>query len=191
MAEWYYSKPGPIAPMALPGQNVAIWSNPIWTAFRVIYHQGYPRSSPLVFDLGAIAASPAQSAVTQLANLELATDPPEAVQLRFYPLDDIEVNMRRGQSDQMFKSQNIVARSSLQTPKLDPCLHTTEFVVLKDQEPWAQATNMDSLALVVSRIAFFGFRFLLEELGITAPTPTEMERKMGGRPITFIASGGA
>jgi len=186
-ADMYYAKPGPITPIALAGQRIAVWAGAQWEAFRIKYLEPLPRGSPLVFDLGPIIALQ-DSNPTQLANLVMSTDPPELAQFRFYPIDDVEVNLRRGQSDQRFKTMNLVARSDVFTRRVDPCLHTTEFVVLKNDAPWLVHHNPTAYNITISRTAFFGFRFILDDLKIAHPTVTEMERALS--PITFVAAGG-
>jgi len=183
----YYAKPGPITPVALAGQRIAVWAGQSWEAFRIKFLEPLPRGAPLVFDLGAIAAL-GDSNPIQLTNLTMSTDPPELAQLRFYPIDDVEVNLRRGQSDQRFKTMNLVARSDVFTRRVDECLHTTEFVVLKNDAPWLVIHNPTAYPIVVSRVAFFGFRFVLDSLRKTYATVGEMERALA--PITFVAAGG-
>ena len=182
----YYAKPGPIAPIALAGQRIAVWAGARWEAFRIRFLEPLPRSSPFVFNVGAVAANQ-DSNPTQLINLQLSVDPPELVQLRFYPLDDIEVNLRRGQSDQRFKTMGLVARADIFTPQVDRCLHTTEFVVLKNDAPWLVIHNPTAYAIVVSRTAFFGFRFMLDDMKVSYPTVGEMDKLA---PITYVAAGG-
>ena len=187
MADMYYAKPGPITPIALAGQRIAVWAGAHWEAFRIKYLEPLPRGAPLVFDLGAIAALQ-DSNPTQLVPLTMSTDPPELAQLRFYPIDDVEVNLRRGQSDQRFKTMNLVARADVFTRRVDRCLHTTEFVVLKNDAPWLVHHNPTAYPILLSRTAFFGFRFVLDDLCKSFPTVGEMEKALS--PITFVAAGG-
>lgn len=187
-SEWYYAKPGPITPVVLPGQKIAIWAGANWRAFKCDYLEPLPRSNQLIFDMGAVAAGGA-SALVALTNLELQTDPPEMAQLRFYPLDDITVDLRRGQSDQRFKTFRMVAQADVFTQQIDPCLHTTEIVVLKEDEPTIRAANRTGYALAQSRVAFFGFRFILKSLGVEMPRVEDIELAVGA-PVTFVAAGG-
>lgn len=187
MAEWYASKPGPITPVALAGQNVAIWTPPVWVAYKVVFMEPYPLSNPLVFDSGAVAAGATANAL-QLTNLELTETPPEMTQLRFFPLDDIRVRLTRGQSGTRFKSANITALIDRFTKMDDPCGHTTEFVVLTTDEPFIQVTNPTGYALTISRTIFYGFRFILEDLKVKHERVDQIEARV--TPITFVAAGG-
>lgn len=188
MAEFYYAKPGPINPIALVGQKIAVWSAPNWVCFKVIFLEPYPRSRPLVFNLGAIGAGLATQNVP-LTALKMSVDPPEMVQARFYPLDDFEVTIKKGGADTRFKSKNLTAQADRFTIQVDPDLHTVEFVILKDEEPNVIGTNPTGYALAQARMALFGFRFILDDLKFTATTIVEVEKVLA--PITFIAAGGA
>lgn len=187
MAEFYEAKPGPITPIALVGQRLAIWVAPNWNCFKVIFRESLLRSRPLVFNLGPSAAG-APIPNVPLANLEMSVDPPEIAQLRFYVLDDIEVTLRKGIADTRFKSKNIVSAGDKFTRRVDPCLHTTEFIVLKEEEPNMSAVNPTGYALAQGRVAFFGFRLLLEDLKFSRTTVEEVEKQLG--PITFVNAGG-
>jgi len=187
MSDFYSSKPGPITPMAQVGHRIAIWVPPQWNCYKVLFYQGLSKSRSLVFNLGAIAPGVPGLAV-QLAGLNLATDPPEAIQARFYVIDDIEVSILRGQSDQLFKTTNLIARTDKFSLLKDPCMHLTEFVVQKTDNPWAVAINPTGYANLQSRIAFLGFRFVLDDLHYARKTVEEVEKEQG--PITFVMSGG-
>ncbi len=151
MPDFYYAKPGPIAPIALVGQRMAIWSAPRWTAYVVEHITPIHRGPTFVFDLGAIAAN-TPLALAALGALELSSDPVEMMQARFYPVDDIEVEVRMGQADFVFKTQNLICRADRFTRQVDPCLHQTEFAWLKEAEPQVQVTNPTDYALAVSRV---------------------------------------
>jgi hypothetical protein len=187
LPDFYYAKPGPITPIGLVGHKIAVWALPSWSAFKIIYVQGYPRSAGLMFNMGAVLAGNS-SAPTQLLTLEMKAEPPELAQVRFYVIDDIQVEVRRAQSDVLFQTKNIVCRADLFTAQVDPCGHTTEFVVLKDDEPLVVAANPTGYNLVQSRMCFYGFKFILEDLKVSTPTQQAMEAKIG--TCTFVAAGG-
>ena len=187
MPDFYYAKPGPMTPIALVGHKVAIWAPPNWTTYRVLFREPLPRSAALLFDVGAVAAGVA-SAATALANLEMSGNPPEMAQLRWYPLDDIRVRLSRGQADIRFKTQNIIAEADLFTEQVDRCLHSTEFVILGEDEPTLTVTNPSDYALAQTRVAFFGYRYILESLKFVSPKVEEVEKALA--PITFVAAGG-
>lgn len=188
MAELYYAKPGPITPIGLPGHNLAIWATPNWVCYRIFFFEGLSRSNDFVFDLGAVAAG-GQSALTALVNLEMSNEPPEMVQARFYAVDDCRFQVQKGQSDVRFKTKNRVARIDKFSRLLDPCMHLTEFVILKDDEPQAQATNPGGLAVAQSRLAIEGYKYILDDLKKAFSTVAQVEAAFP-KGVTFIAAGG-
>ena len=186
-ASWYYAKPGPITPVGLPGQNIAVWNGTSWGCHKIINFEGLSRCNALAFNVGAIGAI-ATANPFQLLLLELTDDPPEMAQFRFFPLDDVQIRLTRGQSDVRSKTQNIVVQTDLLSHQLDPCGHLTEFVVLKVDEPWIQCTNAQNVALAVARVAFYGYRFRLEDLKFQSPKISDIEAKFPR--ITFVVAGG-
>ena len=186
-ASWYYAKPGPITPVGLPGQNIAVWNGTSWGCYKIDNFEGLSRCNALEFNVGAIGAI-ATANPLQLLNLELTEDPPEMVQFRFYPLDDVQVRLTRGLSDVRSKTQNIVVQTDLLSLQVDPCGHLTEFIVLKGDEPYIQLTNAQNVALAVARVAFYGFRFRVEDLKYTSPKRSDVEAKFPR--ITFVVAGG-
>ncbi|KKK74169.1 hypothetical protein LCGC14_2886440, partial [marine sediment metagenome] len=122
--------------------------------------------------------------------LELADSPTEMMQARTFVVDDIELEVRAGQNDFISKTHGLLSRIDLYSRQSDPCGHLTEFSWLKENEPWVQITNPTDYALVVSRWALFGFRYLMDSMGYQATTVEEMEKRIQG-PITFIPAGGA
>lgn len=186
-ASWYYAKPGPITPLVLPGQNVAVWNGTSWACYKSTNFEGLSRSNALEFDVGAIGAIATDNPF-QLLNLELQSDPPEMAQFRFFPLDDIQVRLTRGQSDVRNKTQNIVAQTDLFSHIADPCGHLTEFAVLNVDEPYITCTNAQNVAITVARVAFYGFRHRLEDLKFSSPKLSDIEARFPR--ITFVAAGG-
>ena len=187
MAEFYYANPGPIKPVGLPGHKLAIWVSPKWHCFKIAFLEPLPLSAPLVFDMGAIAAR-ASSGDIALTSLKLTETPPEMLQIRCYALDDIEATVKRGAADVRFKTKAIIAKITRFTKQIDPCLHTTEIIVLKGDEPTINARNPTDYTLAQSRLAFHGFKFGLEDLKQAFSTVDEVEKALA--PVTFIAAGG-
>ena len=185
--QFYEAKPGPIEKIALPDQTICVWVPTLWVAYRVAYVEPLPRSAQLVFNQGAVAAGGGSGDV-QLLNLELSDTPPGLAQLRFYPLDDIRVTLKRGVGDTRFKTLRVVAEADRFTRLIDPCLHTTEFVILSVDEPYLNVTNPTDYNLAQTRVAFFGYRFVLDDLKKNFKTPKEAKEALG--PITFVNAGG-
>lgn len=187
LIDFYYAQPGPIKPVGLPGHKLAIWAAAKWSCYKIAFLEPLPLCDDLVFDMGAIAVG-AVSGDISLTNLELTETPPEMVQIRCYALDDIKATVKRGTADFRFKTKAIIAKISRFTIQIDPCLHTTETIVLKGDEPTINAENPTDYALAQSRLGYFGYRFGLEDLKQVFPTVEEVERALA--PITFVAAGG-
>lgn len=187
MAERLYAaKAGPIDPFALVNENVAIWMKAMWHLYRVMFVEQMPRSQAMVFDQGALAAL-ANTGDVRLINLDQQTTPPGLIQLRCFPLDDIQVEVKLGRAESRFTSANISARVDRFTEISDPDLHTTEFVVLQDNSVWVNCTNPTAYATAMARIAFFGFRYTLEDLGVAKKTPSDVKQAVGS--VVFVPSG--
>ncbi|MDD5547099.1 MAG: hypothetical protein PHO67_08115 [Candidatus Omnitrophica bacterium] len=145
-----------------------------------------PRSQAMIFDQGALAAL-ANSGDVRLINLDQQTTPPGMIQLRCFPLDDIQVEVKLGRAESRFTAANISARVDRFTEISDPCLHTTEIVILQDNSIWVNCTNPTAYATAMSRIAFFGYRYMLEDMKIAEKTPNEVKQKVN--QVVFVPSG--
>ncbi len=187
MAERLYAaKAGPIDPFALVNEKVAIWLKAMWHLYSVHYVEQMPRSQVMVFDQGALAAL-ANTGDQRLLNLDQQTSPPGMAQLRCFPLDDISVEIKLGRAESRFTAANISARVDRFTEITDPCLHTTEIVILQDNSVYVNCTNPTPYATAMSRIAFFGFRYTLNDLQKTFKTPEEV--KQYAQNVVFVPSG--
>jgi hypothetical protein len=189
--ERYYSKPGPIAPLALVDEWLGIWLMTQWQCYKVTHYEPIPRSRQFIQDFGGVAAGAwaATAPITTAAILQQRQTPPEAFQLRFYPLDDIEVLFYIGNADTRFMTARQTARADVFTMQVDPFLHSTEVVVLTNSNPFLNIFNPTAVALVQSRVQFFGYRYALDkESHKTFHTGAEARKALG--PITLAASGG-
>jgi len=187
--ERYYSKPGPIAPLALVDEWIAIWLMTQWQCYKVMHYEPIPRSRQFVFDFGAVGAGLWSGSISTRATLQQRQTPPEAMQIRFYPLDDIEVMFFIGNADTRFMTAQQTARADLFTMQVDPFLHSTEVVVLTNSHPFINVFNPTAVALVQSRVQFFGYRYALDsESHKTFSSAAEARKVLG--PITFASSGG-
>lgn len=187
MSDHYYAQPGPIKPVGLPGHKLAIWAAAKWSCYKIVFLEPLPLSADLVFDMGPITAL-ASSGDIALTNLVLTIEPPEMVQIRCYVLDDIEATVKRGAADVRFKTKAIIAKVTRFTIQIDPCLHTTELIALKGDEPYINAKNPTDYNLAQSRVGYFGFRFGLEDLKLKFTKVEEVEKALA--PITLVAAGG-
>ena len=161
LPQLYPYKAGPIEPIVLPGEIVGIWVNKVYQFYQVLYIEGIPRSDPLEIDFGALAAG-ASSGVTQLTLLEMPDK--EFGQFRVIVEDDISALLYQGRADQRHKLENRVATYTRFTQLHDPCGHQGEFYVHEDNYAFMDVTNQTDYALTQSRVAFYGFRYVLEEL---------------------------
>jgi len=189
--ERYYSRPGPIAPLALPNQLIGLWARTEWHCYRVTHLEPIPRSRPFVFELtaGLGLAAGAYTGHVSLANLAQRQHPPECFQLRFYPLDDVEIIFYIGTADTRFMTNNLTATADLFTKLADPDLHSTEVVVLTSSSPYLDAFNPTGYTLAQVRVAFFGYRYSLDEDSAKQFKTAEQAMKELG-PITLCSSGG-
>ena len=160
MADLYPFKPGPIQPICLPGQIVGIWQKKNFVFGTVAYIEGIPRSDPVEIDLGAIAAG-GTSAIVQNVALTLPDD--EFGQFRCIAIDDICGMLWQARPDGRYKLRNRNARVTRWTNLHDPCGHTTEFYVYEQDDAFHQALNPTAYALTQARLAFYGFRYVVEQ----------------------------
>ncbi len=150
---------GPINQIVLPNEIVGIWVNKVYEFYKVQYIEPITRSSPVTIDLGALAAA-AASDITQVTLLQMPDL--EFAQLRMEVLDDVEVVVSQGRADMRHKMQAVVSTLSRMNPLWDICGHQTELYEFEDNYIFLQATNQTSYALAQARIAFWGYRYVLE-----------------------------
>jgi len=187
--ERYYSKPGPIAPLALVDEWLGIWLMTQWQCYKVTHYEPIPRSRQFTQDFGVVAAGAWTGNTNTAAILQQRNTPPEAMQIRFYPLDDIEVLFYIGNADTRFMTARQTARADIFTMQVDPFLHSTEVVVLTNSNPFLNIFNPTAVALVQSRVVFFGYRYALDsDTHKTFHTAAEARKALG--PITLASSGG-
>jgi len=187
MAERLYSaKAGPIDPIALVNEYVAVWLKAMWHCYKVDYVEPMPRTQDLVFDQGALAAL-AQSGDVRLINLDQQETPPGFIQLRCFPLDDIQVEVKVGRAESRFTAANIQSRVDRFTEINDPCLHTTEFVVLQQNSVYVNCINPTAYATAMSRVAFFGYRYMFRDLNQAFAKPEDVKKSY--QNIVFVPSG--
>ncbi len=148
---------GGIEQIVLPNEIVGIWVNKVYEFYKVQYIEPIIRSSPVTIDLGALAAA-AASNITQVTLLQMPDL--EFAQFRMEVLDDVEVVVSQGRADQRHKLQQVVSTLSRMNAYRDEQL--TEMYEFEDNYIFLQATNQTSYALTQVRVAFWGFRYVLE-----------------------------
>lgn len=185
----YYAKPGPIAPLALVDEWLGIWLMTQWQCYKVTHYEPIPRSRQFIFDFGAVVAGAWTTNISTAAVLQQRLTPPEAMQIRFYPLDDIEILFYIGNADTRFMTARQTARADIFTMQVDPFLHSTEVVILTNSNPYINIFNPMGYNLAQSRVSFFGYRYALDkETHKTFHTGAEARKALG--PITLASSGG-
>ena len=185
----YYAKPGPIAPLALVDEWIGIWLLTQWQCYKVMHYEPIPVSRQFQFDFGAVAAGAWSGNTDTTAVLQQRLNPPEAFQLRFYPIDDVEVLFYIGNADTRFMTSRRTARANVFTRLMDPDCYSTEVVVLTDSPPFINVFNNSGAALVRSVVQFFGIRYALDSASLkTFRTGAEAIKAVG--PITLASSGG-
>jgi len=150
---------GEIEQIVLPNEIVGIWVNKLYEFYKVQYIETITRSSPVSIDLGALAAAGASN-VTQVTLLQMPDL--EFAQFRMEVLDDVEIIVSQGRADQRHKLQQVVATLGRMNPLWDPDAHLTELYEFEDNYIFLQANNQTSYALAQARVAFWGFRYVLE-----------------------------
>lgn len=187
MAERLYAaKAGDIDPVALVRDIVAIWLKSMWHLYKVVYIEQMPKSANLIFDQGAIVAL-GNTGDVRLNNLDQQETPPGMIQLRFYPLDDIQVEFKIGRSESRFAAANVLAQADRFTVIADPCLHTTEVFILQANSAFINCTNPTAYATAMSRVQFFGFRYMFEDLDKAYNTPDQVKQNFPS--AVFVPSG--
>jgi hypothetical protein len=158
----YPYKAGAIEPIVMPGETVGIWLSKTFDFFKVDYIDGIMRSDPLMFDFGAIAAGANTAGPIQLLLLEMPNN--EFGQFRAEVLDDFTAVLYQGRSDQRHKTNQRVATYSRPGAMWEPDGHSGEFYVEANNWAYMQAFNQTGYALAQTRIAFWGFRYVLTPL---------------------------
>lgn len=152
-------KGGPVEQIVMPGEQVGIWVNKVYTFFKILYVEPITRSDPVCIDLGAIAAA-GQTVVTQVTLLQMPDL--EFAQFRMEVLDDVQVAVYQGRADMRHKLQQRVALIGRMNALFDECAHLTELFEFEDNYIFLQATNQTDYALTVARVVFWGYRYVLE-----------------------------
>lgn len=161
LPQLYPYKAGAIEPIVLPGEIVGIWVNKQYTFSRIKFVEGVMRSDPIEFDFGIVNAG-AVTAITQMTLLEMPDD--EFGQFRCIAMDDLSFILYQGRADQRHKLNNRVATYTRFGELTDPSGHTGEFYVYEDNWAFMSATNQTDYDVTVARVAFYGYRYVVDLL---------------------------
>ncbi len=159
---------GFMEPIALINYNVCLITGNTRQYRKVTW---YEPIAPFQFlNIGAVAAG-VTSPRTEAVNLEFFDG--EFGQLRWYPIDNAQVNLFIPQSN----GRGILERGQvpvdMQIIVRDPDLHLTEMYIWEDKTPWFEAINGGDYALSGVRLIGMGYRYVSSK--IKDPVVREIE----------------
>ena len=159
---------GPISLIARIKDNISVLTAKKWAHYQVNFAEPWPRSSPLMVDLVALAAATTIAAngtiAKRLVPILQVTDG-EMIHLRFLPLDDVEGVVWEQSGTGKFNSRNTHARVNMATGLHDPYLATTTVFIMGYQRDLnLEARNPNPVPLNQARFQFWGFRYGLDEI---------------------------
>ncbi len=152
------------------GQNYSVLTTSgVEKYFECVYVEPLPASNDLVEDFGAIdSGSVSRANKVDILEMEgsakVETDISEIAQLRFYPLDDIAINVKQPAANGRFKTKNDDIRVDFNTIELDPSLKSTEIFVYEDDVPYFDVYNLTNYTLPKTRVQFYGWRIVGSQL---------------------------
>ena len=159
-------KPGPIEPVARPGENVVLIDREGYNLYVVAYIEPIPISGPLIVNAGAVAALTTLATTNPQLTLDMSYG--QLSQLRAHVLDDIIVAMLQpgGVARHALKTPvaTINAFTALRFPNDEP----SEVFIFEDQRVFLQVTNPRPVALAQSRVEFYGIKYVLAGRGGTS-----------------------
>jgi len=151
-------------PIALVGENIALLkSGRTWKYYRVEYIRPLFRSPNLTTDFGAVSASSSISQIVQ-PDSQLEIKATEIAQLRCKPLDNFEFDLRRGTTDPVAATDDVVTRISKHLEEVDPTWAMTEHFYIHDDLYYIGVYNPYPYALTQTRVAWWGFKYDVTEL---------------------------
>jgi len=171
----------PIQPVVKIKENISIYTGGKYSNYSVEFIEPMPRSSPMVVEMVAATGNTSIAANGQIAKavvniLQLAEN--EFLQLRWYPLDNVEGVLWEQSAVGRFVTRSVQSRVNILTPARDPYLSTTTFFVLgMNRDINLEVQNPQPIIVPVARFVFFGFRYVLQPLdnkpAITTYIPAE------------------
>ncbi len=181
---------GPISPIAKIKENLSVWSLGRWAHYNILFIEPIPMSSPLIIDMVTVSGATTLAAAgtiqkTLVAALQL--NDLEFVQLRFEPLDGVEGVLWEQSSVGKFVTRSVHARVSPYSSARDPYLATTTFYIIgRDRNMNLEVRNISTAyPTPTARFAFFGFRYVLEEIDISQFS-AEQRSKLGSGDVSTV-----
>ena len=192
-----YAEPGPIKPLALPGQYVLLVVNAKYHLYRVAFYEPLIPSHVLVANVGALAAGVVSPPFNTNALLDMQEG--TLANYRARVLDDIHVQIFEPQGLGRFQNLNVVTRLNLFNAMEDPCSHLSETAIMAQDRIFLVATNPTQYAITQARVEFWGFKHVLSGkdgvLGARRLDPIEIFDDIDaayakGIPFTVVPIGG-
>ena len=157
-----YGRPGYLAPLAGPNENLLVHRDNLWFLYRVTGVEAVQPSDGMVVSWGAIGAGLSITDQSLQTPLELGSA--ELGQFRIRPLDDIRITVYQPRQAGRFTVKRVQSQVSLPGRINDPCGHLTEFYAYRDEYPFVDVNNPADVGLVTARALLWGFRYKVEEL---------------------------
>lgn len=146
-------------PVASIGENILLYPDRIPVRVEFVEQTGF-----IVHDFGKLEPKEIKRDIP-LYFLDSGRD--GLLQLRFFMLDNFTIeNFRQPSAIGRFvlKNAKTIFRKDLLEYNIESLLHLTEFFVFKDFYPVIDIRNDNTYTLENSRIVFFGYRYVIEEL---------------------------
>ena len=194
-------KPGPIEPVVRVGENVLTVDREQYSLYKVAYIEPLPASGPLVVNGGAVGAA----AVLAIINPQLTLDMNygQVAQLRCKVLDDISVTIYQPGGVARHGLNTPVATVNAFTALYFPDDEPSEVFIFENQRIFLQIANVRTVALVMSRMLFYGIKYVLAGPGGASTgghilpfqtfaniTDAERWKQSGeGQPFTVLPTG--
>jgi len=132
----------------------------------------------------------------RLQPLELSSKSNTMLQLRYVPLDDIEVTLKKPKTVKGYSTENVTFKVTPRIATIDPTLSLTEFFVFEDEKVYMDIYNPTKQSLVLCRVMFMGWYYILENINDFVKTYNRYSnrifledpktKKVQGYPVTFI-----
>lgn len=152
-------KPGPIAPLAKPGENILLVDRETFHLYGVAFVEPLAPSHVLIFNAGAILAG--ARALNQNTQPVLDQNYGQLAQIRMRVLDDIHFVIKQPQAVARQGDLNVTAEINAYTHLYDPYDALTEMFIFENQRFFMDITNPRQQNLAQARIAFYGYKYVL------------------------------
>lgn len=193
-----------IQPVARMKDNVSILSSGKYQHYMVDYVE--PLAPSPAFILEAVSASGATT-LAALATIQkrvetvLQLNDNEFLQVRFQPLDNIEVIIWEQGGQQKFASRNVQTRINRNTVTYDAYMAMSQFFILgRDRDAQIEIRNPMNYATPSGRIQFWGFRYILKPYNVAGASErsaielgdeAKVRNFLGGQTLWIPAEGRA